>query len=207
VLNDIDEDLINFYRVVDVAHRELILFLQRDLVSRRLFHLYLDELRNKKDISNVRRAKLFYYTLKASFGGKRGHFGVTTCRPPSLNLKEVDSIIDQAHQRLSRVTIECLDFRKLIPRYDRSYTLFYCDPPYRVKSSKSYYRYFTDNDYIDLRDLLLALEGKFLLSINDDPFIRELFKDFLIEEIGTTYNIISTGTKQVQELLIRNYDV
>jgi hypothetical protein len=44
------------------------------------------------------------------------------------------------------------------------------------------------------------------MSINDVPEIRELFKDFCIEEVPTTYLTAGANKqKKVTELLISNY--
>jgi DNA adenine methylase len=62
-----------------------------------------------------------------------------------------------------------------------------------------------DQDYRDLKDILSKIKGKFLLSINDDPFIRSLFQDFIIEEVQTRYSVMAKGNQKMSELLIRNY--
>jgi len=54
-----------------------------------------------------------------------------------------------------------------------------------------------------LADILKSIDGKFLLSYNDDSFIRSLYKDFIIEEIEAPYSF--NGRRRKTELLIRNY--
>ena len=76
------------------------------------------------------------------------------------------------------MVIENKDFEKLIRHYDRPESLFYCDPPYHC--TEGYYSNigedgFTEKDHIRLRDALMSIQGKFLLSYNDDPFVRELY--------------------------------
>lgn len=61
---------------------------------------------------------------------------------------------------------------------------------------------FTREDHVKLKQLLNSIKGLFLLSYNDDPFIRDLYKDFNIETIDRSNNM-STG--RYKELLIRNY--
>jgi len=54
--------------------------------------------------------------------------------------------------------------------------------------------------------LLSKIQGKFIMSINDVPEIRELFKGFHIEEAATSYSAAGAHRKkQVTELLIMNY--
>ena len=178
------------------------LFRPHLLVSREMFKKYSDE----TDVdSYVQRAKNFYYIIKASFGGSGKHFGVGTTAKPKLNLQEVDNVILAAHERLKRVLIENLDCKDLIERYDREHTLFYLDPPYRVASSKTYHSYFKDEDYIHLNEVLKGIKGRFIMSLNDDLFIRELFKGFRFEEVETTYSIMKSGSSKVRELLIMNF--
>jgi DNA adenine methylase len=86
-------------------------------------------------------------------------------------------------------------------KYDSPTTFFYLDPPYE-DSKKTTSNLYKSIDYHALRDLLKNLQGKFLLSINDSPFIRDLFKDFTIQEIATRY-VLKKRTEI--ELLIKNY--
>ena len=82
----------------------------------------------------------------------------------------------------------------------------YCDPPYR--GFEDYYGkgLFGPEDFTRLRDSLVGIKGKFLLSINDVPEIRELFKGFRIEEAQVGYSLCAEGKqKRVKELLIMNY--
>ena len=67
---------------------------------------------------------------------------------------------------------------------------------------KNYDVPFGEADHIRLRDTLANIKGKFLLSYNDDDFVRELYKDFKIEEVERQNNI-SVG--KFKELIITNY--
>ena len=90
-----------------------------------------------------------------------------------------------AARRLQKVVIENRDFEKLIRQYDRPVSFFYCDPPYFA--TEDYYKDvgFTEKDHIRLRDTLLGCSGKFLVSYNDCPEIRDLWDNpgVYIEEI------------------------
>jgi len=58
-----------------------------------------------------------------------------------------------------------------------------------------------------LSDILKTLRGKFILSINDHPKTREIFKEFKIAKGKTNYNPGAWigKSKPVTELLISNY--
>jgi DNA adenine methylase len=66
-------------------------------------------------------------------------------------------------------------------------------------------------DHIRLRDALIGIQGKFLLSYNDDEFIRELYDAPGIQILSTTrINNIKQRydpNSQFAELLIGNYDL
>ena len=101
----------------------------------------------------------------------------------------------------SSVVIEHKDFENLIKVYDRPKALFYCDPPYH--STEKYYDVqFTEADHIRLRDTLKNIKGKFLLSYNDDEFIRELYNGFKIDAVERQNNI---SGRRFKELIITNY--
>lgn len=69
---------------------------------------------------------------------------------------------------------------------------------------------FTEADHIRLRDTLLSIQGKFLLSYNDDAFVRRLYDQpgiFLMEttRINNIKQRYDNGC-QFPELIIANYD-
>jgi DNA adenine methylase len=106
------------------------------------------------------------------------------------------------HQRLSRVTVEHLDGLDCIRRYDRPGTLFFIDPPYLEVAG--YEVPFPAERYAELADVLAGVSGRFLLTLNNHPQIRETFKRFAIAEISTSYSTGLNAKQRVTELLIRN---
>ena len=65
---------------------------------------------------------------------------------------------------------------------------------------------FSRDDFKALRDILASIQGKFMMSINDVPEIRQLFRSFNVEEVSTSYTAAGGNKrKQVGELLIMNY--
>ncbi len=105
--------------------------------------------------------------------------------------------------RLSEVAIENLDFRKLISLYDSPQTFFYIDPPYF--DVKNYYKYlFSYDDHTDLANLLSGVSGRWLLSYNNNPIIRDIYAEYPLTRLPICYSI-SRKPKQETELLIANY--
>lgn len=65
----------------------------------------------------------------------------------------------------------------LIRRYDRPETLFYVDPPY-FQAEKYYAEGFGETDHIRLKEVLDKMQGRFVLTYNDCPFVRELYRQY-----------------------------
>ena len=102
------------------------------------------------------------------------------------------------------MTIENLSFEKFIPRYDKSTTLFYIDPPYYTNEDDYGKGLFKRSDFEVLNELLKGLKGRFILSLNDRPEVREIFKSFDFEEVNLKYSIAKVATNAVGELIISN---
>ena len=79
VLNDLDFDIVNFFRVCQWHYAELIRYLRYCLASRRLHELHVKT--NPDTLTDIQRAGRFFYLQKNSFGGlvlkHRFHYGVT----------------------------------------------------------------------------------------------------------------------------------
>ena len=108
---------------------------------------------------------------------------------------------------LAGVVIENLPYQELIPRYDRSETLFYLDPPYWGCEGVYGAELFSRDEFTRLADLLRGIRGRFILSLNDHPGVRQCFAGCDMEVVETTYAMgYRTGkeTQRVRELLISN---
>src|ERR1700681_4655170 len=205
VLNDLDLDVVNFFRVCQWHYEELIRYLRFCLASRKLHELHLAT--NPATLTDILRAGRFFYLQKNSFGGlilkQKFHYGVT--QPSNYNPARIREIIERTHKRLERVQIESLPYEKILEKYDRRTTLFYLDPPYW---ERVLYKFnFSESDFRGLEQRLSAIEGKFILSLDERPEVRELFKNFRFEQVELAYtakrNVKGNRTK---ELLILNFD-
>lgn len=118
----------------------------------------------------MQRAAQFYQLIRYSYASGCDSFGG---KPHSMwgNFP----LIEQASRRLQKVVIENKDFEKLISAQDSEVSFFYCDPPYF--STEGYYENvgFTTAAHERLRDSPKNISGKFLVSYNDCPEIRELY--------------------------------
>ena len=209
VINDFNSLLTNLYRCVRDKAQELINSLRFTLNSREDFAITKEALEKDSSMSDVKKASLYYQLIRYSYAS-----GLTSFASQPHDMWANFPIIEQAHRRLAKVVIENKDFEALIRQYDRPESFFYLDPPYY--ETEGYYsnvgeKGFTKEDHIRLRNILLKIEGKFLLSYNDCPFIRELYDmpGIIIKPVSRINNIKQRyeNGSVFEELLIANYDI
>ena len=209
IYNDLDSRLVNLFRIVKYhpnAFKEEVKYL---LGSREMFFQFL----NGTFFTDIQKAVQFYFLITRSFGGKGSSFGTVkkSSGGASKSQKNVLEKVDAIHERLDKVMIENRDFETLIKQYDFEDALFYCDPPYSqgcgydVTTTK-------DFDHERLREILGNIKGRFLLSYDDSPKIRELYKGFEMIEVERLNGInnrsdVENRKKIFKELLIANYPI
>ena len=86
-------------------------------------------------------------------------------------------------EQLKGVTITNLDYEKAIKKYDGTHTFFFIDPPYENTDKHFGYAQSSEFDFERLLEVLKGIKGNFLMTINDSPNIRKLFKDFTIKAV------------------------
>lgn len=203
VLNDLDSDLIAFYRVVQAHLEEFLKQFKWLLTSREWFEDWKSQL-DSRGLTDIQKAARYYYVQRQAFGGRvRGRtYGVQPDRKPRINLVRMEEEMSAVHLRLAQVWIENLSWQQLIPRYDRLDAFFYCDPPYF--ECPDYKHNLVLEDYVAMAEILSQIKGKFLLSINDHPEMRKVFKGFRRRSVSLIYSVGTKPTK-AKELLIQNY--
>lgn len=173
VYNDLDADLVNFFRVL----RDPVLFpdfYNRAWLSPFSREEYLFCRDHLSDDANVaERARRFFVLARFSFSGQVGKsFGINVTSSSGGMVGHVSAyrnilcVLPLITERLSRAEIECRDFRQIISAYDRPGTFFYLDPPYMqsTRKSGSYKHEMTNQDHQELVELLRGIQGKAMLS-------------------------------------------
>ncbi|MCP8686773.1 DNA adenine methylase [Marinobacterium sp. OS208] len=130
---------------------------------------------------------------KQAFGGKvEGQsFGTTTTSRPRFNIFTLEQDLADAHYRLAGTTIERLDWQKIIRKYDRPHSLFYCDPPYW--QTEGYGVSFGFDHYKAMAGLASTIKGQMIISINEHPDIRAVFSKLQVIEIDYQYTVGGNG--------------
>lgn len=204
VLNDANTELINLYRVVKNHLEEFIRQFKFALTSRQLFEWAKET--PPEVLTDIQRAARFLYIQKLSFGGKvTGQtFGISPSSPPRFNILRLEEDLSQAHLRLSRAWIERLDWHTCLTKYDRDYTLHFMDPPYY--ETEGYGVPFPLEEYGKIAEAMRTMKGGAILTINDHPEMRRIFKGFQMDTVNINYTLGGAGKgKGRRELIFRNW--
>jgi len=198
ILNDLDKDLMEGYKAIKtgITLDEKTFTFSNNAKVQEDFYKKTHSNHNDKFIAQVIKTCGTFSTT--GFGKVYNSITKSSFRKKIKNAKKQKDFFKNT--RLFNT-----DYKNIIKKFDSNKTFFYLDPPYE-KSDQLY-----KNDSIDLNEmsnLLKNIKGRFLLSINDSPNTRNIFKDFKITSLqvrgrgGIGKDI---GGKARKELLIKNY--
>lgn len=206
IINDYSGDVANFFRILQ-NHFLPFVDLIRWLVSSRTEWDRLKQMR-PETLTDLQRAVRFLYVQKLAFGGKiiGQNFAMEYTRSARFDVTRIVPMLADIHDRLSGVTIERKHYADFLVDYDRKGMLFYLDPPYYGCEHIYGEAMFHPDDFEQLADLLKNIESKFILSINDHPDIRAIFKGFDFETVEVDYGLgkATETRKRFGELIITN---
>lgn len=190
VINDINRDVVNLFRLLQRHYQQLLDVLKWQVCSRADFARLVKV--DPDTLTDLERAARFLFIQRAAFGGKmvRPTFGVAFDNPARFDLTKLVPMLEDVHERLCGVAIEQLPYAECIRRYDsRPGTLFYLDPPYWGCTDDYGKDIFSPADFELLSALLEGIQGRFILSLNDTPEVRDIFGRFMIEEVALNYRV------------------
>lgn len=202
VINDLDRELINLFRIIKYHAPEVERMLEYEFSGRDIFEEYKNS--TLEQLTDIHRAIRFLYLITQSFAGLGRSYGYGTSTKPSPQVF-YKGVLADLKERLRNTYVENLSFEKIFEKYDRSHTFFFCDPPYL--DTAGYGNSFGEKEQLILLDILKSIKGKFLLTINDHPKVREWYKDFNIKEIAVNYSVSKeqNARGKYNELIITNY--
>jgi len=205
-INDWSEDVATFFRILQRHYVPFLDMLRFQLATRAGFERLLKV--DPSTQTDLERAARFLYLQRLAYGGKVTHrsFGVDPIGGSGFDMSRIASLLESIHERLAGVTIERLPWRDFVARYDTSATLFYLDPPYYGSEGDYGRELFGRNQFPIMAEQLAAIEGRFLLSLNDHPEVRRIFAGFAMVELAVIYSVNGGAPTDARELVISNLD-
>lgn len=179
-LNDLDGNVVNYFKIVRERAQELAAQLNMTPFSRDEYYRACEIL---PEDSEMERARKFAVRCWQGFGCSnlyRNGFRSSQQSTSPYTTKEWRNLPERliaAGERLKNAQIENLPAVELIKRYDTADVFLYVDPPYLHGTRKNYlYRYeMEDGEHVELLKLLAEHPGKVLLS----GYENDLYNDML----------------------------
>ncbi|WNY26162.1 DNA adenine methylase [Methanolapillus millepedarum] len=218
--NDINENLVSYFRMMRDRPDELSRRIQLTPYSRREFENCIRILKNPSS-PEIEKARAFFTVANQSFHQNVSCLGTGSWK---VCINDVaggtSSAVSKYHSkikmlpavsdRLKNVQIECADFRKIIKRYDSETSFFYVDPPYphESRAKRDLYEFEMNREqHIELLDMLNSMEGGALVSTYQNDLYDSELKNW-IKIIGQEKRLPSSSKgRKESEILFRNYDI
>jgi len=212
--NDLDGDVVNFFRVLREQPEELIRLIKLTPYSRREF---AEAVSSSGDLSRLEAARRFYVRIRQGYSAMTkasAHHWAWGVRSSHACIwaRSTKSLLFIA-ERFRRVQLEDRDALHVIDKCDASETLFYCDPPYPGRHERNYRHTFSHGQLFELVEKLNTIRGLAAVSGYRDETVDEIFKgwnrcDAVTRPIGTKAHyadrrFVSAQTRQ--EFLWTNY--
>ena len=198
ILNDLDKDVYNILKIIQRAPLDNEKYVH-DLNTLNKIKSFYD------NHSNSIEDLLFYYKILLCNGFGGNPVGKSSQIYTEGNPDNILKNLEYYKSMLKNVIITNKDYIDIVLKYDSPDTFFFIDPPYE-NTSKGFYSN-SSIDFEQLCNILKSIKGLFLLSINDSPYIRKLFKGFIIKKINvrSDWNNKTGGKLNRKELFIMNY--
>jgi len=172
VINDLNGNLVALYRNLQFHLPALLGELEWLFASRQNLHDFIAQ----PGLTELQRAARFLLVNRTSFGGDMHSFGVAKTKGGGVGFDhaKVTNLIGAAHQRLNGVVVENLSYERCLKNYDSRDTFFFIDPPYQ-NAANSAYQGWNEKQLGAFRREVGRLKGKWIVTLNDSPFTRDLF--------------------------------
>lgn len=219
-ISDMNEELINLYKVVRDNVDELVADLQKHDISKEYFIKIrnIDRTEEYENWSAVQKASRFIYLNRTCFNGmyrvnSKGEFNVPFGHYKNPRILNENNLINCSNL-LQKTEIKHADFSEILKVVKKG-DFVYFDPPYVPLSETSSFTSYTKDGFdmdmqFKLRDICDELDSmgvKFLLSNSDTKLVNELYKNYNIKKVFASrqINANADGRGKITEVLVRNY--
>ena len=225
IVNDLNSELINVYKTIKSFPTELVEELRKFSNDEETFYNIRNIDRDKtkyQELSNIQKAARIIYLNKTCFNGLYRVNNAGEFNSPFGRYKNPNIVTDKTIYAVSKyfntadITFKNGDFEESIKEIQKD-SFVYLDPPYApISKTSNFTGYnqggFCDEEQIRIKNMCDKLNEngiKFLLSNSATPFIKELYKDYIIDIVSAKRIVNSKADKrgEIEEVLIRNYDI
>lgn len=211
VINDLNGELVNFYRVASTRFEELKAKIELLLHSRAAHKHAWYVYNNGSFFGEVERAWAVFSLSKMGFAGQLScsfGFDKSKCRHPKKVFYAKDAFNLSLKERIECATIECDEALKVLKRYDTLEAFHFIDPPYVGSNMGHYKSMFNEQNLVELLDVCAGLKGKFMLTM----YPNDVIEGFATRNSWTIHRVERRITackadsrRQQEEWMVCNY--
>ena len=209
IINDMNKELINFYRVAQSDYPALKREIDASLHSRDQHTHAKHIMTHPQFFTPVQRAWAIWIGSKLGFASMLdGTFGYDRSGTTTLKLRNAkEAFTEELCCRLGRVTVECEDGIDVIRRYDCPEAFHFVDPPYVGSDCDHYSDTFNEQDLEELLAILSEVEGKFMLTMFPHEKIERLAARYgwTIHRLDRTITASKVSRRRQEEWMVTNY--
>ena len=213
IISDLHTELIDFYTAIkNNKSQEIYNFMSEHENDEKTYYRVRDDFEINDYLDNAKR---FYYLRKTCFRGmmrynKKGEFNIPygkykTCNYEDLLKKEYSNV-------LKNTEIFNKSFEYVFENYNSKDNFMFLDPPYDSQFTDYGYCKFGKEEHIKLYECFKSTNIRCLMVIGKTDFIKELYKDYIVEEYDKKYRFKLYGGRVGDEidnkhLIICNYKI
>lgn len=210
VISDVHTDLINFYEMIKEGYNLNIYdFMVNNLNNSKTYY----SVRAMKPVDKIESASKFYYLRKTCFRGMTrynslGQFNISYGKYKTINY---ENLLDYEYVDLLQNTdiLNC-DYKEIFKKYNSTDNFVFLDPPYDCKIVDYGYCNFDRKYHEELANIFKTTDNKCLMIIGDTPFIRDLYKDYIVGDYQKNYKFKNYSNRvgdeiNTKHLIIKNY--
>lgn len=215
IINDHNENLINFYEQVQNNFEELATAIGNTLHSESQYRRAVAIYNGLKPADCLTKAVSTWMVFNQSWdssarAGWKFDIGTGGSHIARRLAHARRNFCPWIKKRLQYVQISCRDALQVIRERDSSDTFFYLDPPY-PGANQGHYSGYSWDDLEELLTLLTAIEGKFMLSNYPSDMISKFSTDKKWPTRKILYKkdscLVQDRKSQKTEVLLMNYQI
>lgn len=211
VISDVHPELIDLYQSISEGYSsEIYNFMENNPNNDITYY----EIRDKMVINNkLDSAKRFYYQRKTCFRGmlrynKEGKFNIPFGKYKTINYSDLKN--KSYEELLKKTHILNESFEYIFNKYNNENNFMFLDPPYDSEFTDYGYCNFGKEQHKILADLFKNTKIKCLMIIGKTDFIKDLYKDYIVEEYDKQYRFKLYNGRigdeiNTKHLIIKNY--
>jgi len=191
VVNDVNDNLVALYRNLQFHLPALLSEIDWLFSSRKNLFDFIAQ----PGLTEIQRAARFLLVNRTSFGGKMSSFAIAKTKGggAGFDRERMTRLIQAAHRRLDNVVVEHLPYERCLENYDSPDTFHFMDVPY-LNAPTGVYDGWSEADVRKFRRRVEKLKGKWIVTINDQPFNRDQFSGCNMEAVSTQNRLCNNRT-------------